>query len=83
MFFATQDPKPLIITLQPQPSDATSLADVIVGSLGIAGVLVLFAAALGGLVAIGLIYRHRRHRPEDDRLPSISPVVSPPSSQLR
>jgi hypothetical protein len=76
-----QDPKPLIVVLQPKPAQTTSIADVIVGALGIAGALTLAAIVLGCLVAVGLVIRHRMHPPDADHLPPVSPLIpqSPPS----
>lgn len=67
-----QTQQPFIVTLPPQPADNTSLADVIVGSLGITGALVALAVALGGLVAFVLVQWHRRHPPDQDHMPSVS-----------
>ena len=41
-----QDPKPIIIVLQPQPAHTTNIGDVIVGALGIAGAITLAATTM-------------------------------------
>jgi hypothetical protein len=65
-----------IVTVVQTPTKQTTLQDVVLGSLGITGVLLLLALVLGALMA-GLLYVwHRRHPPEDNRLPPVSPLVS-------
>ena len=63
---------PVIVTLVDKPSPQTTFGDVIIGAFGITGVLVVIAAALGILVAFGLVKWHQRHRPEEDHLPPIT-----------
>jgi hypothetical protein len=63
---------PVIVTLVDRPSDQTSFADVIIGAFGITGVLVLVAAALGTIMAVGLVKWHQWHRPEEDHLPPVT-----------
>jgi hypothetical protein len=78
-----QQSQPFIVTIVPEPSQSTTLGDVIVASLGLAGALLLAAAVVGVIVAVGLILWRRRHPPEGNRLPSVTPVTplhQPPSS---
>ena len=77
LLFGFQDPKPIIIQLTPRPAHTTSIADVIVGALGVAGAMTLAAVVLGCLVAVGLVIRHRLHPPDADHLPSVSPLIPP------
>jgi hypothetical protein len=80
-----QTSQPFIVTVVQEPSHSTSIGDVILGSLGLAGVLTLAAAVLGTVVALGLIVWRRRHPPEADRLPSVTSAtpLHPPSSPTR
>jgi positive regulator of sigma E activity len=78
---AQQTVQPLIVTLVDTPAPQVTLGDVILGSLGLTGVLVLIAAVLGCGVAFVLVRWHRRHPPELEHLPPVSPLI--PSSSVR
>lgn len=67
------NPDPLIVQLIDTPSTQTTFADVLIAAFGITGVLVLIAAVLGVLTGFILVKWHQRHRPEDDRLPPVTP----------
>lgn len=58
-----QQPNPIIVRVVEQPVDSTTIADVLMGALGLTGVLILAAAILGlilGGVLIGLkLFRAR------------------------
>jgi hypothetical protein len=79
--------RPMIVTVLRQPTRQTTLADVVLGSIGMAGTLLLLAVLLGGLLAFVMLEWRRRHPPESDHLPSISPLAigpdGPPSSPVR
>jgi len=75
MFFGLQNPPPVIVTLVEKPTPQTTFADVILGSLGITGVLILIAAVLGCIMAVWLVKWNQRHPPEEGHLPSISPTA--------
>jgi hypothetical protein len=77
-----QGSEPFIVTVVTEPAHSTTLRDVILGSLGLAGVLLVIGALLGGIIALGLILWNRRHPPEADHLPSVTPLT-PPTSQVR
>jgi ABC-type phosphate transport system permease subunit len=66
----------MIVTIVPQPDKGTSFADVIVGSFSITAIAIVVAAVLGVILAFVLIGWHRRHPPEDEHLPSISPLIA-------
>jgi ABC-type phosphate transport system permease subunit len=87
MFSALQNPPPFIVTIVQKPTHQVSIVDVLVGSLRMTGAAVLVAAVLGALLAVVLVGWHRRHPPERDRLPPVTPLVpspnAPPSSQVR
>ena len=76
----------MIVTIVPQPDQGMSFADVIVGSFSITAIAIVVAAVLGVILAYVLIQWHRRHPPEDDHLPSVSPLIAGPtqsSSKVR
>ena len=80
-------PPSMIVTVIQEPVREQTVADVIVGALGIAGVLVLLALVLSGVVALGLVMWNRIFPPQSDHLPSVIPQSTdaplPPSSQAR
>jgi hypothetical protein len=87
---AAQEPpsKPLVVTIVPAtPARERTVGDVIVGALGVAGALVLVALVLGVVFAAVRYAWHRRHPPQDDHLPPVSPYAGgsagPPSSPTR
>jgi hypothetical protein len=73
--------------LQREPAESTSIADVIVGALGVTGALALVAVVCGAVLGLGLALWRRRHPVGSDRLPPVSPQIPvssvPPSSQAR
>ena len=79
MLLALQNSQPFIVVPVPAPVHQTSLADVILSALGLTGALVLLSLVLGAGVGLLLYLWHRRHRPEDDRLPPVSPLVPGPA----
>jgi hypothetical protein len=71
-----QEPRPFIVTVIPAtPAPQTTVADVVVGALGITGVLVMIALVAGGLLAVLRVRWNRKHPVENDHLPSVSPVI--------
>jgi hypothetical protein len=66
-----QQDSPIIVRVVEQPVRETSISDVILGSLGLVGVLIVAAAILGLVLGAVLIsFKRLRHRdgldPEDD-----------------
>ena len=85
MLLALQNTQPFIVTVIQKPAPQTTLADVVIASLGVVGVATIGAAVLGAVVAFLLVRWNRRHPPEADHLPPISPLVPDPgrrSSQV-
>lgn len=80
MLLALQDPKPFVVVPIPAPVHETSFVDVILSAMGLTGALIVASLVLGAGFALLLMIWHRRHPPEADRLPSISPLV-PDSSR--
>jgi len=74
----------IVEVVPPQAAPEITVADVILGSVGLTGVLVLAALALGALLALALVFWNRTHPPADAHLPSVSPFApdspAPPSS---
>ena len=66
MLFALQ-PQPVMVRVLDQPVESTSVADVLIGAIGLTGVLILVAillgAALGGLL-IGVKKLRQRYNLE-------------------
>jgi hypothetical protein len=84
----TQEPRPFIVTVIPAtPAPQTTVADVVVGALGITGVLVMIALVAGALLAVLRVRWNRKHPAENDHLPPVSPVIvigdGRPSSPVR
>lgn len=66
-----QSDGPLIVKLVEQPAPEVTVGDVIIGSLGIAGVMTLSALVLGIVVGWVLIRRSRHRGIEQEHPPSI------------
>jgi ABC-type phosphate transport system permease subunit len=71
----------MIVTISPEPSHGMTFVDVIVGSLSLTVIAVVVAAILGTILAFVLIRWNRRHPPESDRLPPISPLIPDPTKK--
>jgi hypothetical protein len=68
---------PLVVHVVQQPVESTSLADVLIGAIGLTGALVLLAVVLGGafgglLIGLKLL---RRRRMEDIDSASDSDII--------
>ena len=68
-----------IVTVIKEPVKEMTVADVIVGSLGIAGILVAVSLVLGLLLAAVKVGWNRSHPPERGHLPPVSPLVADPN----
>jgi hypothetical protein len=62
---------PIIITVAQTPAEELSIADVVLGSLGLAGALLVLALVLGVAVAAVRVGWNRAHRPEENHLPPV------------
>jgi hypothetical protein len=66
-----QNPGPVIVKIISPPKDETGLSqlrDVLVGSLGLTGAMVLIALLLGAVLAVAMFWW--RHRAADDSMPT-------------
>ena len=75
----TSRPDAFIVTIHKTPSDELTIKDVVLGSLGVAGMLLLIAVVLGGVLSILLLGWRRRHPLEADHLPPVSPLIPDPT----
>lgn len=73
--------QPFIVTIAPKEAHGLTIRDVIVNAIGVIGALMLIALVLGAFVAFLLVRRHRRHPPELDHLPSVSPYTHEKASE--
>ncbi len=65
-----------VVTIIPAtPAEEQGVADVILGSLGVAGSLLMLALVLGVFVAGCRVAWNRRHPPADDHLPPVVPTI--------
>ena len=69
-----------MVTVIKEPAKETTIADVIIGSFGIAGVLLAASLVLGLLVAAVKLGWNRAHPPEARHLPPVSPFVPDPNA---
>lgn len=68
-----QSPQPIIVRVVQQPVDPTTVADVLIGAIGLTGALVLVAVVLGvalGGILIGVKILRARYRvgPDSDAI---------------
>lgn len=73
--FLPQEAKPFIIEIIRPPAEETTIVDVLVGSLGLAGALAVAALPLGLVAGYLLIRWNARRRPESAHMPHISPSM--------
>lgn len=75
-----------LVTVIREPAREITVADVIVGSLGIAGALLLLALVLGVLAGAALVLWHRWRPVGGDHLPPVKPSFTdadfPPSARV-
>jgi hypothetical protein len=67
--FQQPPPAPIIVQVVEQPVESTSVADILVGSLGLTGVLLLAALVLGAVLGgtlIGVKLLRARWNPEPE-----------------
>ena len=62
-----QQPTPIIVRVTQEPVESTTVADVLLGAIGLTGLLVIIAVVLGGLLGGILIkMKHLRARRSAD-----------------
>lgn len=65
---SVQPSSPIIVQVVQQPVESTTVADVLLGAMGLTGVMVLAAVVLGALLGGALIgLKHWRARLDDGR----------------
>lgn len=74
-------PDAVIVDLIQTPTPEITIVDVLIGSFGIVGALVLLAVLLGAALSLLLVVWHKRHPPEDDHMPAVAPIISPERRQ--
>jgi hypothetical protein len=72
---AQPTPSPFVVTVIREPADEMSVPELIIGSLGIAGSLLLLALVCGAVAGVVLVVWNKFHPPVDRHLPSVSPQV--------
>lgn len=65
----------VVTIIPPTPAEEQGVSDVILGSLGVAGTLLMIALVLGVVVAGFRVAWNRRHPPADDHLPPVVPTT--------
>ena len=82
-----KQPEAFVVTVIKESEPETTVGDVIVGSLGLAGAALLASLVLGAVVGGGLVlwyrWRPREWRPMPPVSPSFTNVDGPPSSPTR
>ena len=83
-----EQPQSFVVTIVPEtPAPETTVADVIIGSLGVVGLLLVIALCLGVVMAAVRLGWNRLHPAAEDHLPPVTPFTAesgiPPSSQAR
>jgi ABC-type phosphate transport system permease subunit len=82
-----QQPDAFIVTVIQEPEREMTVADLIIGSLGLAGALLLLALLLGVLAGVVLVvwnrFRLANWRPMPPVSPSWSGPDGPPSARAR
>jgi len=63
----------IIVRIVEQPAPEVTIADIIIGSLGVAGLMTLTALVLGAFVGWILIHRSRKRGIDTEHPPSIHP----------
>ena len=75
-----QSGPPIYVTIAAEPtpteSAATTVAGIILGSLGLVGALLIASVLLGAAIAFLLVRWHQQHPPETAHPPPVSPLVA-------
>jgi uncharacterized iron-regulated membrane protein len=83
---AQPQPSPFIVTVIKEPEREMSVPELIIGSLGIAGSLLLLALVCGLVAGLVLVVWNKFHPATDRHLPPVSPQVPvgrPPKSPIQ
>lgn len=80
-------PDAFVVTVIKEPPQEMTVADLIIGSLGIAGSLLVLALVLGVVAGAGLVFWNRWRPASRRHLPPVRPSFTdagiPPTSQSR
>ena len=68
-------PTPFIVTVIKEPQQEMSVPELLIGSLGIAGSLLLLALVFGAVAGIVLVVWNKLHPAANRHLPPVSPQV--------
>jgi len=74
-------PDAFVVTVIEEPADEFTVADLLINSLTLAGVLVLVSIVLGALAGWVLVTWNRRRRPERHHLPPVNPLIADPTAR--
>jgi hypothetical protein len=66
---------PIVVTIVQTPAKETTILDVVVGSLGLAGALFGLALVLGLVLSLVRLSWTRRHPPEREHMPPVAPPL--------
>ena len=80
---AQPQPSPFIVTVIKEPAREMSVPELLIGSLGIAGLLLVLALLFGAVAGLVLVVWNKFHPPADRHLPPVSPqlpVGRPPNT---
>jgi len=60
-------PQPIMVTVVEQPTEGTTVADVLLGAIGLSGVLIMLALVLGLALGGGIVlYKRMKERGRTD-----------------
>jgi hypothetical protein len=76
-------PTPFIVTVIKEPKKEMSVPELLIGSLGIAGSLLLLAIVFGLVAGLVLVVWNKFHPATDRHLPSVSPQIPVGGRQTR
>jgi hypothetical protein len=84
----SEAPQTFVVTIVPEtPAPETTVADVLIGSFAVVGLLLIIALCLGVVMGFVRLGWNRLHPAGEDHLPPVTPFTTgseiPPSSQAQ